>query len=138
MNSPGRTRATFDALLFISQRGGWVNYISGDRICEIQLVESEGGLVLYCKQDRQVHQLYRLTPELTMILLVRLFIKLTLRQSVSVKQTDDGFLQVTNNGRDRITLGMKFRNDMEARSFMGLLHQCSAPGITVGINFHYS
>jgi len=47
---------------------------------------------------------------------------------------DEGFLQVTNNGIDRITLGMKFRNDMEARSLMGLLQQCAAPGITVDIN----
>ena len=54
--------------------------------------------------------------------------------SVSVKQMDEGFLQVTNNGIDRITLGMKFRNDMEARSLMGLLQQCAAPGITVDIN----
>jgi len=47
---------------------------------------------------------------------------------------DEGFLQVTNNEVDRITLGMQFRSDMEARSLMGLLQQCAAPGTTVDIS----
>ena len=57
--------------------------------------------------------------------------------SISVKQMDEGFLQVTNNEVDRITLGMQFRSDMEARSLMGLLQQCAAPGTIVDISiFH--
>jgi len=46
-----------------------------------------------------------------------------------VKQTDEAFLQVTNYGMDRIALGMKFRNDIDAKHCMGLLQQFATPGV---------
>ena len=46
-----------------------------------------------------------------------------------MKQTDEAFLQVTNYGMDRIALGMKFRNDIDAKHCMGLLQQFATPGV---------
>jgi len=53
MNIPGRIRADFDALLFASQQGRWVNFLSGDtRSCQVQVIESErGSHVLCCKRQ---------------------------------------------------------------------------------------
>jgi len=59
MSAPGRVKASFDALLFVSQQGKWVDFTNGDtRSCEIQLVESSTNHVqLYCRKDGKVKHL---------------------------------------------------------------------------------
>jgi len=49
--------------------------------------------------------------------------------SILVKQTNEAFLQVTNYGIDRITVGMRFRTDVDAKHFMELVQQSPTQGI---------
>jgi len=61
MNNPGRVKACFDALLFINQRGRWVDFTNGDtHSCQVQLVETDSGgtnyVQLCCRKDGKVHR----------------------------------------------------------------------------------
>ena len=57
MNVAGRVRASFDALLLRAEQDRWVNFTGeGTRqcACKVQLIQSEAGYLLNCKQDGQV------------------------------------------------------------------------------------
>ena len=58
MNVAGRVRASFDALLLRAEQNRWVNFTGeGTRqcACKVQLIQSEAGYLLNCKQDGQVN-----------------------------------------------------------------------------------
>ena len=53
---------SFDALLFISEQGRWVNFVNG--WCKVQLVQNNTrNNMLYCRQDGQVFKLNQISVE---------------------------------------------------------------------------